>query len=385
MRLLLVEDSARLRDLLTERVRGAGWMLDAVGTIAAATEASRSILYDLVLIDLGLPDGDGKSLIKSLRAQGSPVPILVLTARGSIDDRVEALDCGADDFLIKPFNHIEFLARCRALLRRSGPHRAERIEFGRLEFDPASGSVRVAGAIVPVSPRERSLLELLLRHADRVVPKERIEIALSAFGEEISTNAVELAISRLRRRLEPVEPGIAIETVRGAGYLLREVKAACLSGFGRRRRSRASSGRASCVFALLAMAVQVGRRAGRLLFRRPQARLLDDRGRDRSLGQGRERRPGRPDLRGPARHEALPGIERRLFHPRSHTGGARRVLELRRELRAAPPAAGSEPARSLVSSSAARQADRRRRVVSRSMSRARKFSSKSRCSTTTNA
>ena len=225
MRLLLVEDSARLRDLLTERVRGAGWMLDAVGTMAAATEASRSIIYDLVLIDLGLPDGDGKSLIKSLRAQGSPVPILVLTARGSIDDRVDTLDCGADDFLVKPFNHVEFLARCRALLRRSGPHRAERIEFGRLEFDPASGSVRVGGTIVPVSPRERSLLELLLRHADRVVPKERIEIALSAFGEEISTNAVELAISRLRKRLEPVEPGIAIETVRGAGYLLREVKA----------------------------------------------------------------------------------------------------------------------------------------------------------------
>ena len=224
MRLLLVEDSVRLRDLLAERVRGAGWMLDAVASLAAATEATRSILYDLLLIDLGLPDGDGMTLIKSLRAQDSSVPILVLTARGSIDDRVEALDCGADDFLIKPFNHIEFLARCRALLRRSGPHRKDAIEFGRLSFDPASGSVRVAGDIVPVSPRERSLLELLLRHADRVVPKERIEIALSAFGEEISTNAVELAVSRLRRRLDPVDPGITIETVRGAGYLLREVK-----------------------------------------------------------------------------------------------------------------------------------------------------------------
>lgn len=225
MRLLLVEDSARLRDLLAERVRGAGWRLDAVGTFAEATEATRSILYDLLLIDLGLPDGDGKSLIKTVRAQGSPVPILVLTARGSIDDRVDALDCGADDYLIKPFNHIELMARCRALLRRSGPHRSERIEVGRLDFDPASGSVRVGGDIVAISPRERSLLELLLRHADRVVPKERIEVALSAFGEEISTNAVELAISRLRRRLEPVDPGLTIETVRGAGYLLREVKA----------------------------------------------------------------------------------------------------------------------------------------------------------------
>lgn len=225
MRLLLVEDSARLRDLLAERVRGAGWRLDVVGTFAEAAEATRSILYDLLLVDLGLPDGDGRSLIKAVRMQGSPVPILVLTARGSIDDRVEALDCGADDYLIKPFNHVELMARCRALLRRSGPHRSERIEVGRLDFDPASGSVRVGGDIVAVSPRERSLLELLLRHADRVVSKERIEVALSAFGEEISTNAVELAVSRLRRRLEPVDPGITIETVRGAGYLLREVKA----------------------------------------------------------------------------------------------------------------------------------------------------------------
>jgi DNA-binding response OmpR family regulator len=126
MRLLLVEDSARLRDLLAERIRGAGWRLDAVGTVAEAAEATRSILYDLLLVDLGLPDGDGRSLIKAVRMQGSPVPILVLTALGSIDDRVEALDCGADDYLVKPFNHGELMARCRALLRRSGPHRSER-------------------------------------------------------------------------------------------------------------------------------------------------------------------------------------------------------------------------------------------------------------------
>ncbi len=222
MRLLLVEDSARLRELLEERVRGAGWRLDALGTIEAALEATRSVTYDLLLVDLGLPDGDGKALIRALRARGSGVPILVLTARGSIEERVEALDGGADDYLVKPFNHVEFLARCRALLRRSGPHRSEQIEFGRLAFDPTSGSVRVAGEIVQVSPRERSLLELLLRHADRVVAKERIEVALSAFGEEVSTNAVELAVSRLRRRLEPVDSGVTIETVRGAGYLLRE-------------------------------------------------------------------------------------------------------------------------------------------------------------------
>ena len=103
MRLLLVEDSARLRDLLDERVRGAGWQLDALGTMEAALEATRSVTYDLVLVDLGLPDGDGKELIRVMRARGSAVPILVLTARGSIDDRVTALDCGADDYLVEAF------------------------------------------------------------------------------------------------------------------------------------------------------------------------------------------------------------------------------------------------------------------------------------------
>ncbi len=224
MRLLLVEDSQRLSDLLSERVHGAGWRLDAVASAAAATEASDAISYDLILIDLGLPDGDGQILIKDLRRSGLASPILVITARGSIEDRVTALDAGADDYLVKPFNHIELLARCRALLRRSGTRLSELVEVGDLSFEPASGSVRVSGTILPLSPRERSLLELLLRHANQVVAKERIEVALSEVGDEISTNAVELAVSRLRRRLDPVEAGVTIETVRGAGYLLRELK-----------------------------------------------------------------------------------------------------------------------------------------------------------------
>ena len=225
MRLLLVEDSARLRDLLIERIHEAGWRLDTVPTVTQAHEALRTIAYDLVLVDLGLPDGDGQALITTARRAGSTTPILVITARGAIVDRVAALDAGADDYLVKPFNHIELLARCRALLRRAGARTPEIIEVGCLSFDPPSGSVRVAGTILPISPRERSLLELLLRNANRVVPKERIEVALSEFGDEISTNAVELAVSRLRRRLEPVDSGIIIETVRGAGYLLREVAA----------------------------------------------------------------------------------------------------------------------------------------------------------------
>jgi DNA-binding response OmpR family regulator len=224
MRLLLVEDSVRLRELLTERVHDAGWRLDAVATAAEAEAAARSVAYDLALLDLGLPDRDGIALIRELRKGGFAAPILVITARGAVDDRVAALDSGADDYLVKPFNHTELLARCRALLRRRSSAVVELFEVAGVSFDPALGIVRIAGKALSIAPRERSVLELLLRNAGRVVAKEQIEVALSEFGGEISTNAVELAVSRLRRRLAPSQSGVAIETIRGVGYLLREAK-----------------------------------------------------------------------------------------------------------------------------------------------------------------
>jgi DNA-binding response OmpR family regulator len=224
MRLLLVEDSVRLRELLTERVHDAGWRLDAVATAAEAEAATRSVAYDLALLDLGLPDRDGIALIRELRKRGFAAPILVITARGAVDDRVAALDSGADDYLVKPFNHTELLARCRALLRRRSSAVVELFEVAGISFDPALGIVRIAGKALSIAPRERSVLELLLRNAGRVVAKEQIEVALSEFGGEISTNAVELAVSRLRRRLAPSQSGVAIETIRGVGYLLREAK-----------------------------------------------------------------------------------------------------------------------------------------------------------------
>jgi two-component system response regulator TctD len=222
MRLLLVEDSARLRDLLVESVHQAGWRLDGVATVSAARLATQTVGYDLVLVDLGLPDGDGLDLIRNLRRDGFTAPILVITARGSIEDRVAALDGGADDYLVKPFNHIELLARCRALLRRKAPDYNESIILGGLSFDPASGIVAIAGEPLAVAPRERSVLELLLRNVGRVTSKQTIESKLSEFGDDISTNAVELAVSRLRRRLVPFNLPISIETIRGIGYLLRE-------------------------------------------------------------------------------------------------------------------------------------------------------------------
>ncbi|MBB6305191.1 response regulator [Rhizobium leucaenae] len=227
MRLLLVEDSARLRELLTESVHQVGWRVDAVATSAAAQLAIKAVSYDLALVDLGLPDSDGLDVIRVLRRDGFAAPILVVTARGSIEDRVAALDAGADDYLVKPFNHLELLARSRALLRRRVPHNIEPIVVGVLSYDPGSGVVMASGAPLSIAPRERSVLALLLRNAGLVTPKPSIEAILSESGEDISTNAVELAISRLRRRLAPFNLPIRIETIRGIGYLLREKRTDC--------------------------------------------------------------------------------------------------------------------------------------------------------------
>lgn len=205
-------------------MRGANWRLDVAETIAAARDAAARVGYDLVLLDLGLPDGDAMALIREWRRAGFAAPILVITARASVDDRIEALDGGADDYLVKPFNHFELLARCRALLRRSAARSSDEIVIGALSFDPSSGAVRVGDEAISIAPRERSILDLLIRNANRVVPKEQIETALSEFGDEISTNAVELAMSRLRRRLSNYAHGVALETIRGVGYLMREIK-----------------------------------------------------------------------------------------------------------------------------------------------------------------
>jgi DNA-binding response OmpR family regulator len=224
MRLLLVEDTPRLRDLLVEAVHGAGWRIDAVGTVGEAEDAVSAADYDLLLVDLGLPDGDGLGLIRRLRQQKVSTPILVLTARSSIDERIAGLDAGADDYLVKPFNHGEFLARCRALLRRSPATLLPQLAAGRLIFDVSIGLVKSREAEVILTPRERTILEILMRETGHVVNKRKLEHALSEFGDERSSNAVELAVSRLRKKLEGVETGTSLETVRGVGYLLREIE-----------------------------------------------------------------------------------------------------------------------------------------------------------------
>lgn len=224
MRLLLIEDSERLRELVTEAVRAAGWRIDAVTSVADAEAAVAVTQYDVLLLDLGLPDGDGVDLIRTRRAARDQTPILVLSARSGIDDRVDGLDAGADDYLAKPFHSRELMARVRALMRRAPLSAQPVLEAGKLRFDPAAGSVFCGEEPVKLSPRERGMLEILMRNVGRVVTSPHLEEALSEFEGPTSRNAVELVLSRLRRKLAPFEAGTAIETVRSVGYLLREVR-----------------------------------------------------------------------------------------------------------------------------------------------------------------
>ncbi|MFT0858583.1 response regulator transcription factor [Ancylobacter sp. G4_0304] len=222
MRLLLVEDSARLRELVSETIREAGWRIDTVGSALEAQSVLYVDAYDLILLDLGLPDGDGLDVLRALRRQRNATPVLVLTARGAIDERIAGLDAGADDYLTKPFNNGELLARIRALLRRAPVVLAPVLEAGQLRFDPARHEVSCYGEVLPLTPRERSVLEILMRDLGSVTPKRVLERKLSDLDGDISVNAIDLQLSRLRKKLAACPAGVAIETVRGVGYLLRE-------------------------------------------------------------------------------------------------------------------------------------------------------------------
>jgi len=222
MRLLLVEDSERLQELLSESLKNAGYMLDVVATVADLFSSVAAVTYDLLIIDLGLPDGDGLAAIRDLRARGIMLPILIITARGSIDDRISGLDTGADDYLTKPFNHAELLARVRALLRRPSDLQGPVLRRGKTELDQSKDEVKCAGQLVQLRLSERRLLETLMRRSGAVVAKSAIEGTLSQFSRELSPNAVEALVSRLRKALSDANSGIAIETVRGVGYRLVE-------------------------------------------------------------------------------------------------------------------------------------------------------------------
>jgi DNA-binding response OmpR family regulator len=222
MRILLVEDHNRLAQTIVQSLGEAGFGVDAFGTAEDGIGATRSIDYDAIILDLGLPDRDGLDVIKELRGRNVASPILILTARDGIDDRVAGLDHGGDDYLLKPFAMKELAARLRALLRRPGRALGAILNAGNLSLDTALRQVKVNGRVVMVSPRELSALELLLRRAGQVVSKRALEDTLYGLSDEVNPNTVEVLISRLRKRLEEIGAGCSIHTLRGIGYLLRE-------------------------------------------------------------------------------------------------------------------------------------------------------------------
>lgn len=221
-RILLIEDDPALAREVIRALERDGWSLDHATCLTDAFEAVIQRPYRVILLDRRLPDGDGLSLIAVARSRPAPPAIIVLTARDEVADRIEGLDAGADDYLVKPFALGELLARLRAACRRPTAGTApEPIEIGRLSFDPAHREARVAGRPLDLARRELALLEVLVRRAGRVVQRAHIDGELYGFAAEVSGNALETQVSRLRRRLEEADAGVELRTVRGVGYMLR--------------------------------------------------------------------------------------------------------------------------------------------------------------------
>ncbi|HAC57515.1 MAG: DNA-binding response regulator [Parvibaculum sp.] len=220
MRVLIVEDNRRLSALIAKGCETAGFAADTCDDLEGARAALDTVRYDVAVLDLGLPDGDGLDLLASLRQKGSELPVLVLTARDALESRVEGLNAGADDYLLKPFAMEELIARLRALLRRPGQALGRKLTAGNVEFDTVAREVSVGGVPAVFSRRETDLLEILLRRQGRVVPKDAIEEGLYAFGDEVSSNTVEVAVHRLRKRLADAGADIEVHTLRGIGYVL---------------------------------------------------------------------------------------------------------------------------------------------------------------------
>ena len=223
MRLLLVEDDVMVASGIKLGLSDAGYAVDWVGSAERALEVMGAESFDAAIIDIGLPRMDGLALTRQLREAGHAIPVLILTARDALQDRVQGLDLGADDYMVKPFELPELLARLRALLRRSQAATSAVLSFGPLELDTAMRrvSVRTAtgeAAPLDLGPREWTVLEYLLIHAPKPASKEKMLQALTGWDKEITPNAVEVYISRLRGKLEP--HGLALRSIRGFGYRL---------------------------------------------------------------------------------------------------------------------------------------------------------------------
>jgi len=223
LRILLLEDEPEMASALSVALQARDVVVDLVSMLADAEEAARNLTYDVILLDRQVPDGDGLSIVPRLRAAGIGTPVIVLTARGDLDDRIDGLDTGADDYLVKPFAVEELLARLRAILRRPGDVRTEVVKFGRLSYDFVCHDILIEGERLELPRREVLVFEALARRFGRTVPRHALEEAVYGFAEDIQSNTLDAHISRLRRKLACVEAGLEIHPVRGIGYLMRLV------------------------------------------------------------------------------------------------------------------------------------------------------------------
>lgn len=214
MRLLLVEDDTMIGRALRQGLTDAGFAVDWVQDGNSAELALVGSVYDLVLLDLGLPGQDGMTLLRGLRNRRQAVPVLIVTARDAVADRIEGLNAGADDYVLKPFNLDELVARVRALLRRHAGSGAPLLECGALVLDPVRREVRLRGEPVALSGREFALLETLMQRPGAVMSREQLENAIYGWQQEVGSNAVEVHLHNLRRKLGPE----TIRNVRGVGY-----------------------------------------------------------------------------------------------------------------------------------------------------------------------
>lgn len=218
MKFLLIEDNLELANAIASRMRLDGHVIDHAGKLADASAYVSTGEYDLILLDIMLPDGDGRTFLQKHRASDFDTPVIVLTARSQISDRIGSLDLGADDYVTKPFDHAELEARCRAVLRRRSGNTKTTIEVGGIVFDPVAGHLAVGGEAVTLRNRELRLLELLLNAPGQIFSKHKLADRLFSFDEDVSENAIEVYIGRLRKHLRPSD--LKITTLRGLGYRL---------------------------------------------------------------------------------------------------------------------------------------------------------------------
>ncbi|MTI16477.1 response regulator transcription factor [Rhodobacteraceae bacterium RKSG542] len=216
MRALLVEDEFLVADAIKVIMERSGYHVDHVGDGESAIEAIHSTAFDIIILDLGLPKADGLSVLKELRKTGAGVPVIILTAREAIENRIEGLDLGADDYLTKPFDMDELLARCRALIRRANGRATPMLEHGPIAVNPASQTATYEGRRVELSPLAFQVLSVLLERKGRVVSKDDLAEVLYGWDESAESNTVEVYVSQVRRAFFPK----LIRTIRGVGYII---------------------------------------------------------------------------------------------------------------------------------------------------------------------